>query len=117
MSGELLGQLDDDARGIFITDFAEAVLYSPKDGRLPPRSILAIVDRDMQQNPGTVQRGGTDRLRIVVINSATDGISSAELNMGGDVITVARRIGEIASDLRIVAKTIEDRGVLELELA
>ena len=88
MSGELLEQLEDDAENVFLTDFDETIVYSPKDGRLPPRSIQAIVDREMPQNPGGVQRGATDRLRIVVINSATDGISSAELNLGGDVITV-----------------------------
>ena len=114
MAGELLAQLEGDARNIFVTGFAETVVYKPRVGAT--RSILAVVDRDMPQNPGMVQRGGTDRLRIVVINSATDGISSGELDMGGDQITVARRIGEVASDLRIVAKTIEDRGVLELEL-
>ena len=112
----LLDQLDDDATNVFLTDFGETVTYYPLDGALPPREIKAIVDRELPQSPGVAERAPLGQLRISVANSATLGISSAEINMGGDVIRVAKRIGEVPVDMRIVSKPIEDRGMLELEL-
>lgn len=116
MTGELLGQLDDDASAVFLADFAESAIYTPRDGSLPPRSILAIVDRNPPQVPGMVERGPQDVLTIHVANSATAGISSGELDTGGDTVTIARRIGETAVVRRIVRLVAHDHGMLTLEV-
>lgn len=79
-----------------------------------PRIINAIVDR----NPIAAAAGGTPspELLVWVDNDSTTGISSAEINRGGDRILVAQVIGKTAVQRvinRIVRETV---GFLQIEV-
>src|SRR5688572_23603326 len=72
--------------------FGESVIYTKKSGTA--RTINAVVDRF----PPQIGEGGmtAPSFIITVTNDATSGISSSEVDYGGDTITVAQRIGGVA---------------------
>lgn len=95
--------------------FAEAVIYTPRNGTA--RTINAIVDR----NPPALATSPGDPMPLMTVsvaNNATTGISSAELDVGGDTITVAYRIGRTAKSYQIHLPdgVTHDRAILNLEL-
>lgn len=98
-------------------DFAETVTYTKTNGNT--RQISAVVVRDP---PARLDSRGvvvTPRLEVYVANSATTGISGAELDTGGDTITVAVRPGGIPQALSInlsTASDSQDAGILQLDL-
>ena len=97
-----------------LTTFGETVTYYPKAGG--SRSITAVVSR---QPPGSLDgapHGHAPRLSVHVKNDATAGISSAEIDTGGDELNLAVRIGEAAENRRITKILNMDHGMLELEL-
>lgn len=76
-----------------VRQFGEEVTYYPTGGN--PRTIDALVDRN---NPPVFE--------IRTKNSDCDGISSSEVNTGGDEIKFALRTGETA--VRRVIIRVED---------
>lgn len=85
-----------DAVNAFLGEFAEEVIYTPhtptKDN--PRRAIQAMVVRDPPAPIlGASQNWISVRMTVRVLNDAVNGISSEQLNTGGDTITVAYRIG------------------------
>ncbi len=111
----LKDSLVSDMTGVFLNtdDFAEEVIYTNVDGE--QRTIKAMVFRDPVQNDLNVPQ---PKLRIIVANDSTSGISSDELDTGGDTITVAYRKGEDAQEFGISRSPTggEDEGGLKLEL-
>jgi hypothetical protein len=108
-------QLATDMANVFLNEdeLAEPVIYVKKDGSQRP--ISAQVFRD----PVEIGLGaGRPKMRLIVANHATLGISSVELDTGGDQIEVAYRIGETPRRFNIRRSPInaEDAGALELEL-
>jgi hypothetical protein len=117
----LKNSINSDARTLFINqlDFAEGVTYAPRQqsGKPPrlPRNINAVVFRDSmttvdEDNNETI----TPTFRVHVANDSTFGISSQELDCGGDQI-----IFPIRDYLSPVARTImsieeQDHGMLVL---
>ena len=87
--------------------FGETITYYRADG--VTRSITAIIVREslaiIQELGGTIGAN----LIIEVQNSDTLGISSSELDTGGDQIGVALRVGEAAS-VRSIVRVLSDSG-------
>lgn len=87
--------------------FGETVVYYRADG--VTRSISGIIQRDplaiIQELGGTIGAS----VIVEVRNSETLGISSAELDTGGDQIGVALRVGEAAS-VRSIVRVLSDSG-------
>ena len=117
-----MGLIDDamatDAAFAFMDSdtFAEAVTYLPATGG--SRSINAVVFRDPPETPGE-NPGGNTLMRMVevyVYNDTTSGIGAAELNLGGDKITVTDRLGKTAENLSIKQIVSQDNGVLRLKI-
>jgi hypothetical protein len=96
-----------------ITIMGEPVTFFPDGGG--SRSILAIIDRGGQAAlPG--MRGNAPMTTIIVINDYTTGISSAEINVDCDKVSLALRRGKLPQQ-RIITKILyEDAGMLQLEV-
>jgi len=80
------------------------------------RTITAIVDRYPAQPMGASPFGQSRRLTITVYNDSTLGISSSEIDIGGDAIEVSERIGKTAVRKKINSIISQDDGMMELEL-
>lgn len=107
---------------LVLTEFGEEITYTPSGGS--PRSILAIVDRNPPEDIPEAPAGGMQKgIMIEVANRETSiadddigGIGSAEVDTGGDIVTLAVRIG-VAAQVRPIARIIEqDVGMLQLEV-
>ena len=94
----------------------EEVTYTPVIGA--SRVIVAVVDRDPPAvtSPGGVRGRPVPSITITVKNNAEDGVSSSTIDLGGDKITVSRRVGEIAQARGIDTIVSQDGGMLILEL-
>jgi len=92
----------------------EALTYKPAGGGT--RAISAIVDRRDISPLGSAPHGHSQRLEILVVNDATDGIAATEVDTGGDMVTVARRIGEAAQDRPIKKIVNQDSDGVLLEV-
>lgn len=104
-----------DAATVFcnINDFAEVVTYYARHGSA--RDITVQVFRDAL---GVLAEDGDTVLptfEIHVKNDATLGISSEELNLGGDSIEFAIRVGQAKSRRSITRLVSHDEGMLILE--
>ena len=94
--------------------FGETVSYTPAGGEA--REITAAVRR---QPPGPVEgmpAGRGPQLTIAVANDATTGISSSELDTGGDTVTVAVRVGQTPKVRAIVGIVSHNAAQMVLEL-
>ena len=103
-----------DTAAEFTDTFAESVTYYPKAGG--SRAISAVVTRQQPAEVDGAPHGHAPKLSVHVINDATTGISSAELDTGGDEINVAVRTGDTATRRRITKIISIDAGMMELEL-
>jgi len=108
--------IQSDAETVFCNanDFAEPVTYYARHGSA--RSINAVVVRETLA--AFTEDGGDSVLpvfEIHVINDSATGISSDELNLGGDSIEFAVRVGQDVSKRSITKLTIHDEGMLVLE--
>ncbi len=109
-NGLLSGEAD-----TFLANFGEPVTYHPKGGST--RGIIAIVDRNPVASITGLPHGNTPKMLIIVKNDADDGISSSEVNAGGDKIALSVRIGETAQQRRITSVVWNDIGMMHLEVA
>jgi len=94
-------------------DFAESVVYYKRNGL--SRTINAVVQREaFEVNP---EDGDTvvPLFEVHVANDSTLGISSSELNRGGDQIAFATRIGQPIERRTITRLRMHDEGMLVLE--
>jgi hypothetical protein len=97
-----------------LSDFAEEVTYVKRDGG--ERVVRAVVDR--QSYAGVNEDGGSYVLPIFeihVANNAENGITSEELNLGGDFFLFADRIGREVDRRSITRLVSHDEGMLVLE--
>jgi len=120
MSANFEAVLMTDATGMAETEGPwEDIVYTPLGG--VARTIKAIVVREVPDIIPNAPRGMTERLMIYVRNSATAGISSASLDVGGDTVTVSRRVGETARVFGVLlpgdGKEWHDAAMLRLQLA
>lgn len=99
----------------FLTMFGETVTYKPLAGG--SREITAVVNREGVGSVNGLPHGQGPLVTICVANNAVTGISRAELDAGGDKVSLAWRTGGAARDCAIVEPPLsEDAGMLELEL-
>ncbi len=110
LDGVLADQADDT-----LAAFGEAVTYYPKGGS--SRDIVAVVDRNPVAGINGVPHGNTAKLIVRVKNDSDDGISSSEIEIGGDKINLSVRIGKTATKKRITAIQWHDVGMMYLEVA
>lgn len=106
-----------DALTVFFNpfDFAESVKYWPR-GASVGRTINAVVIRD--QITTFSEDGGQTNLpafQVFVANTAAGGISSTEINTGGDQIEFPPRDGKTAERRSITQITEQDHGMMVLE--
>ncbi len=104
-----------DASTVFcnVNDFAEPVTYYPRSGS--NREINAVVNRDalaLVPEDGDVV---TCVFEVSVVNNGTTGIASDEIDLGGDAIAFAPRVGESGSRRSITRILSHDEGMLVLE--
>lgn len=104
-----------DAAALCSAEFSESLTYTKPAGTT--RAISGVVNR---QTPENYQGVVGPLAEIVVPNSATVGISSAELDLGGDTITLALTIGKPAETFNIHrpndGQAWQDAGMLRLWL-
>jgi len=92
----------------FTDIFGETITYKPNGGAA--RQIKAIVTRDPPAPLPDAPHGHTPNLVIDVENSAVTGISTAEIDVGLDLVNVAVRIGQAAQDRAFAGIISQDAG-------
>lgn len=108
-----------DAANVFLNSdhFAETVTYYPHRFHTAalrePRSIKAVVIRNQVSVFNPDEQILTE-FEVRVANDAATGISSAELDTGGDQIELAPRIGESPVKKSVQYLTEHDEGMLVL---
>jgi len=103
-----------DTAADFLTEFGEQIEYLPAGGG--SRSIKAIVDREPPAELDGMPGAHATRTTITVANNSTTGISSSEINLGGDKVEVSVRINETARQKRITGIISQDNGMMTLEV-
>ena len=107
--------IQSDAVNVFANkdDFAEPVVYYKRTGKARP--IGAIVVRDslsiLPEDGDTI----TPAFEIFIPNDIVKGIASDELDLGGDSIAFAVRVGEKPTRRTIMKLLAHDEGMLQLE--
>jgi len=91
---------------------AQTVYYLPKSGG--SRSINAIVTYLGPQTMDGLRGGSRPHFDISVRNSSVYGISSRELNTGGDKIQIPMRMGRSVRTVRLVNLIAQDRAMLRI---
>ena len=106
-----------DAGSVFLNSdhFAETVTYYPHrfGTAATPREIKAVVVRN-QVTTFNPDEQIVPEFEVRVANNAATGISSTELNTGGDKLKFAARVGETATKRSIQYLTEHDTGMLVL---
>ena len=109
-----LDLLDDMDACFGVGDFDEEVTYVPLTG--DQRVIRAVVTRNVPEPIAENKKTSSPVLIVEVRNSATLGISSAEIDLGGDKISLPVRVGKTAESRPITQILSQDTGTLRLEL-
>jgi len=99
---------------MLIEQFGESILYVPLRGEKRP--IKAIVDRNPPAPIGLDGSVVLPEITVSVFNSRYTGISSLEINTGGDRIEVSRRQGKQAVSLKIEVLADDSGGVCVIGL-
>lgn len=115
----LKDRIELDAGGVFLNSdhFAESVVYHPHrfhtDAARESRTIKAVVIRNQVAtfNP---DEQILEEYEVRVANDSDSGISSEELDTGGDQIEFAPRVGETPRRISIQMLTEHDEGMLVL---
>lgn len=104
-----------DATVVFTStnDFAESVVYRPLGGS--SRTINAVVIRQLAELISDDENRVVPVFEVHVINETCTGISTAELNLGGDRIDIAERVGKTPLPRSIVQIIDQDEGMLVLQ--
>jgi hypothetical protein len=107
--------IKEDAKKVFANadDFAEPIVYYKRNGR--SRKIDAVVVREAL---GILPEDGDvvyPVFEIHVANDEAEGIASDELNLGGDELEFADRVGQLVKRHSILRLTSHDEGMLILE--
>ena len=109
--------IETDAITVFcnVNDFAETVKYWPNRGAGCSREIKAVVMRE--QITAFSEDGQTNlpAFQVHVANSSITGISSSELDTGGDLIELPPRDGKKAEMRSVTELITQDHGMLVIE--
>ena len=85
-----------------LRQFGEEIGYFNAAGD-PVRTITAMVQRDGSELLAEAGDVSVEMFIVRVDNNATTGISSAEIDTGGDEVTIAPRVGETPRRMSIVS--------------
>jgi hypothetical protein len=100
-------------------DFAEIVTYYPHrffgEAVRPARAIKAVVIREQIETLSEDVITNAPSFEVHVANSSTLGISSDEIDTGGDQIEFPPRDGKTAERRTITRLVTQDNGMLVLE--
>ncbi len=88
------------------------VTYTPRTGA--PRSIEVLIQYVGPRALAGIAGGSRPHLEILVRNHATLGITSRQVDTGGDKLTLPLRIGRVDKIVRIVEIIAQDRAMLRL---
>jgi len=94
--------------------FGVPATYKPLGGG--SRSIKARIIREGHPSMDGVPNSSSALMRIIVLNDTVTGISSSELDTGGDKITMPIRRGKVAMDRKIKKILNQDAGSMMLEV-
>ena len=100
--------------------FGEPVIYKPRGGGSRPITAIRVIRRFPEPLEG-LQQNVQIVLEVELYNDATTGISSAELDLGGDALNIATRKGATDEvygpiDRRISQLLWEAGGVIRVEV-
>lgn len=114
----LADRIVSDAENVFLNSdhFAETVTYYPhryRNAIRDPRQIKAVVIRNQVSSFNADEQIITE-FEVRVANNSTTGISSSELDTGGDQIEFPARVGETPTKRSIQYLTEHDEGMLVL---
>jgi hypothetical protein len=93
---------------LLLSQFGESIEYVPRSGG--SRSITAIVDREPPAIMDAAGNAVVPQFIVRVYNSAVSGISSQEMNTGGDQVRFVKRIGETIPATYSVGQIISQSG-------
>lgn len=107
---------------VFLVTFGVGVSYLPRGGG--SRAILAIVDYGVPEGVGSMPHGMSPMITIDVANKATavsgsdltGGISSSELDTGGDKVLMPARMSRTAQQRPLAGLLSQDEGMIKLEV-
>lgn len=107
--------IQSDAATVFCNanDFAEPATYYTWHGSA--REIMVVIERDPLAVFGPDGDDVLPSFAVKVVNSNTLGISSDELNLGGDAIEFAVRVGKPKSRRSITRLIEHDEGMMVVE--
>lgn len=117
----LRDQIADDALAVFLStdDFAELVTYYPHrfygETARESRVIKAVVMREQITALSEDVVTNLPMFQIHVANDSVNGISSEELDTGGDQIEFSPRDGEPVQRRSITQLVTQDHGMLVIE--
>jgi hypothetical protein len=108
--------IESDALAVFCNtnDFAETVKYW-KRGASTAREIKAVVFREQITAFVEDQQTNLPSFEVHVANDSVNGISSDEINTGGDQIELPPRDGKTAERRSITQLVTQDHGMLVIE--
>lgn len=90
---------------LLVREYGEPIIYYPVNS-VSGRCIDAIVMRDVEV-PGEIGEQAGYVMIVRVIDSCTLGISSTEINDGGDSISVALKVGG-PQERREITRRVDD---------
>lgn len=107
-------QLSADSQ-FFLDEWGVTITYKPAGGG--SRTIVAILDYGQIQAMGGMPNVNSGTVTMTVANSSTIGISSSEIDRGGDKVSIPWPNEKSAVQDRRVAKIIsQDAGMMTLEV-
>lgn len=107
-------ELTDTAPEFLDTLGGESVTYLPASGG--SRAITALANRHQPSSMDEVPHGHAPLAVVTVQNDSSLGISSDEIDLGGDKLQYAVRIGQSVQARRITKLVSQDAGMLILEV-
>lgn len=103
------------ANDVILETMGITITYLPRAGG--SRAILAIIDYGQIAAMPGMPAANSGTVTITVANDATDGISLAEFDSGGDMVTIPWPYEYSSAQNRlIVKKVIEDAGMVTYEI-
>jgi hypothetical protein len=111
-ASQMAGLLDETA-DLFLQEFGEPIKYRPRGGGI--RDISAILNYGQPEGIAA-PHGNAPLSSIEVANDPVKGISSSEVDKGGDEVLVPVRIGQDPEWRPITKILSQDAGMMSLEV-
>lgn len=103
----------DAALFVSTSDFGESVVYRKRDNT--SRTINAVVIRQVAELISDEENRSLTVFEVHVVNDSTTGITTTEINLGGDTIDIAERVGKTARPRSIIQIQDQDEGMIVLQ--